>query len=158
MYLEAPRREQFRRAREGVLAARGAQTACLEAPAGLGAAALEAAVPSAGAVTDLCVLADGKTQALRVGVNTIGRLPDNNVVIPDAHASRRHCAIIVHATKQCEVHDMASKNGTFLNGTRIGRPTPLRPGDEIGLGEYRLVFLGNERAPAVQPSSGTQML
>src|SRR6478672_10866163 len=33
---------------------------------------------------------------LAVGVNSIGRLPDNTVVIKDDHISRRHCAIVIH--------------------------------------------------------------
>jgi hypothetical protein len=158
MYLEAPRREQFRRAREELLAARGPQTACLEPPTGPAAELAPSATPSAGALTDLCVLADGRKQLLRVGVNTIGRLPDNNVVIPDAHASRRHCAIVVHSSRQCELHDLASKNGTFLNGVRIAGPTPLKPQDEISLGEFRVVFLGTESAEAEKDNSHTQML
>ena len=109
-------------------------------------------------MTDLCVLADGRSQTLHIGVNPVGRLPDNSVVISDAHVSRRHCAIVVHASKKCEVHDMASKNGTFVNGAKISGPTLLKPGDEIGLGEYRLTFLGNQSAEAHSASGQTQRL
>src|SRR5438876_622376 len=45
---------------------------------------------------------------LRVGVNTVGRLLDNDVVIPDPYLSRRHCAILIHATKASEIYDVAS--------------------------------------------------
>lgn len=91
------------------------------------------------------LLVDKKTHALKIGVNTIGRLPDNDVVIIDPHASRRHCSILVHTNMRCELHDMASKNGTTLNGQRLTCATLLRPNDEIRVGDLRLQFMnGNE--------------
>ena len=78
---------------------------------------------------------------LVVGVNSVGRLPDNNVVLRDECVSRRHCAIVVHRDGSCELHDIASKNGTVLNGARIHGPTKLRPGDKISLCAKQLVFL-----------------
>ena len=78
---------------------------------------------------------------LTVGVNSVGRLPDNSVVIRDECVSRRHCAIVVHRDGSCELHDIASKNGTILNGAKIHGPTKLRPGDKITLCAKQLVFL-----------------
>ena len=78
---------------------------------------------------------------LTVGVNSVGRLPDNSVIIRDECVSRRHCAIVVHRDGACELHDIASKNGTLLNGAKIHGPTKLRPGDKIGLCAKQLVFL-----------------
>ncbi len=78
---------------------------------------------------------------LSVGVNSVGRLPDNSVVLRDECVSRRHCAIVVHRDGSCELHDIASKNGTVLNGARIHGPTKLRPGDKIALCAKQLVFL-----------------
>ena len=78
---------------------------------------------------------------LTMGVNSIGRLPDNSVIIRDECVSRRHCAIVVHHDGSCDLHDIASKNGTLLNGAKIHGPTKLRPGDKIGLCAKQLVFL-----------------
>jgi len=78
---------------------------------------------------------------LSVGVNSVGRLPDNSVVIRDECVSRRHCAIVVHRDGSCELHDIASKNGTILNGAKIHGPTKLRSGDKISLCAKSLVFL-----------------
>ena len=78
---------------------------------------------------------------LTVGVNSVGRLPDNSVVLRDECVSRRHCAIVVHRDGSCELHDIASKNGTVLNGAKIHGPTKLRPGDKISLCAKQLVFL-----------------
>lgn len=77
---------------------------------------------------------------LRVGMNSIGRLPDNDVVIRDECVSRRHCAVLVHSDLRCELHDVASKNGTLLNGKKIPQPTRLQSGDQITLCNRRLTF------------------
>ncbi len=91
---------------------------------------------------------------LLVGVNTIGRLPDNGVVIKDEHVSRRHCALVIHTNGNVEVHDFASKNGTILNGKKITGPTRIRPGDSLVLCNHPLhlvaednpkIVTGNER-------------
>ena len=78
---------------------------------------------------------------LVIGVNSVGRLPDNSVVLRDECVSRRHCAIVVHRDGSCELHDIASKNGTVLNGARIHGPTKLLPGDKIALCAKHLIFL-----------------
>jgi predicted component of type VI protein secretion system len=102
-----------------------------------------------------CWLLDrGKQLALKVGLNSIGRLPDNDVVVDDATVSRRHCAIVVHSDLSIEIHDVASKNGTTVNGNKIQGPTRLRDGDQIGLSERNLTFMMSSGQPtgAVQHS------
>lgn len=81
---------------------------------------------------------------LATGVNSVGRLPDNSVVIRDECVSRRHCAIVIHRNGSCEIHDVASKNGTIVNGHKIAGPTRLKPGDRITLCNRQLVFLIRE--------------
>ena len=38
------------------------------------------------------------------------------------------------------VEDLASANGTFLNGSRVAKRVPLKPGDAIRLGGTEFVF------------------
>jgi pSer/pThr/pTyr-binding forkhead associated (FHA) protein len=91
-------------------------------------------------------LRDGEhLHTLQVGVNSIGRLQDNNVVILDEHVSRRHCAIVIHRDGRAEVHDVASKNGTILNGKKIAGPTRIHPGDQITMCSRSIVFLAGPR-------------
>ena len=95
---------------------------------------------------------------LKVGVNTIGRMLDNDVAIRDGSISRRHAAIVIHANDGCELHDTASKNGTYLNGQKISGPAFLKAGDEIRLCDRSLVFHAGEAAPApacTSPNSPT---
>ena len=90
-------------------------------------------------------LTDGtQTHQLSVGVNSVGRLPDNQVVIRDEHISRRHFAIVIHSDGRCEIHDIASKNGTVLNGTKINGPTNITPGDEITICTRRMKFFAGD--------------
>ena len=78
---------------------------------------------------------------LKVGINTVGRSSENDVVVGDAFVSRRHCAILVHHSTVCELYDTASKNGTLVNGTEIptGVQVPLREGDRINLGGWTAI-------------------
>jgi pSer/pThr/pTyr-binding forkhead associated (FHA) protein len=80
-------------------------------------------------------------------------MPDNDVVIQDACISRRHCAILIHLSHGCELHDVASKNGTFINGHRLTGPTQLNSGDEITMCNRQFVFVTKEDAAAAEDDS-----
>src|SRR5215210_675536 len=125
VHLEAPRRQEFRAARDRLLGARGGETMAAERLTGLdgpddGNTAIRNLPGVSAAAPARYVLMDADyTYPLKVGLNTVGRMPDNDVVVPDAYVSRRHCAVLVHTGDRCELHDVASKNGTYLNGRRI---------------------------------------
>ena len=72
---------------------------------------------------------------------SIGRQPENSLVIRDSRASRAHARIIVEHGRYV-LEDAGSRHGTFLNGTRITREI-LHNSDEIEFGvsdSYQLVF------------------
>jgi hypothetical protein len=158
MHLESPRRQQFRNAREVILGARGYQTLLAEEKA-------EDAHPQTaildqspeGGLTGLELwLADKDfVYPLRVGLNTVGRSPDNDVVIQDGYVSRRHCTILVHTNNRAELFDTASKNGTYVNGHKLSTPTRLRPGDEIRMCDRHLVFMSRTPPAAQAPDTAT---
>jgi hypothetical protein len=163
VHLEAPRRQEFRAAREKLLSARGGETMAAERQGGFlpGPSEFNTAIqnlPGNAAIagTAYVLMDTDYIYPLKVGLNTIGRMPDNDVVLQDAYVSRRHCAILIHTGDRCELHDVASKNGTLLNGQRISGPTRIAPGDEIRMCNHNLVFLRKsdvpERGPAVQPT------
>ncbi len=150
LHLPAPRRQDFRRAREVLLDARGDQTCLLERghepvqPSPSGTIAQQE--PDQRSACEFWLLdRDHCVYPLHVGLNTLGRSPDNDVVLQDAFTSRRHCAILVHHCTGCEIHDVASKNGTYLNGVRLAGPTALHAGDEIRVCDQRFVLMS--RAP-----------
>jgi hypothetical protein len=156
LHLEGqPRRDLFRRAREAIQAACGSQTLAgdlkmLEDEARLDASTV--AAPPGGfpgtAGRFAFYLKDGSNvYPLHLGLNSVGRLPDNDVVVRDECVSRRHCAVVIHHDLRCEIHDVASKNGTLLNGKKIPGPTRLQSGDQITLCGRRLTFHIAEIAP-----------
>lgn len=69
----------------------------------------------------------------------IGRADDCDITVDNLAVSRHH-AIIEKAEGVFTIKDLDSNNGTFVNGQRIGSPTVLNFGDEIGIGKHTLVF------------------
>lgn len=82
-----------------------------------------------------------KVFPLKQGINTVGRMSDNDVPLPDPYLSRRHCAIMVHTDGKVEIYDVASKNGTYLNGNKLEGRTELKSGDELRLCDRQFVFV-----------------
>jgi pSer/pThr/pTyr-binding forkhead associated (FHA) protein len=101
-----------------------------------------------------------------VGVHgvTIGRLPDNTLVIDNPAVSGRH-ARVYREGERYVAEDLKSTNGTFVDGKPIIRHT-LRDGDVMIVGKHTVVFsmAGGEDATAAEPEAfvpeigGTMML
>lgn len=70
---------------------------------------------------------------------TVGRASTNDVVVEDSSTSRLH-AVLENYAGAWSVRDLGSSNGTFVNGERIVGESSLQPGDEVRLGNSRLVF------------------
>src|SRR5919106_4662261 len=70
---------------------------------------------------------------------TIGRHPDSDIFLDDITVSRRH-AEIRRQGGAFTLHDVGSLNGTYTNRERV-ETAELRPGDEIQIGKFKLVFL-----------------
>ena len=97
----------------------------------------------------LVVVGDGGSERsmpifdqLFVGRECAGINEARRLVLNDPEVSRTHLEIRLDpATDQAFVIDTSS-NGTLLNGARLERavPLPLRPGDEIRIGEVALTF------------------
>ncbi len=66
----------------------------------------------------------------------IGRDMDNDIVINNLSVSRCHAILTVHNDK-ITVKDMASSNGTFINGEKIEEGV-LKAGDLMLIGKYIL--------------------
>ena len=71
---------------------------------------------------------------------SIGRSPDQDLVLREAFVSRRHALISRH-NGSYELVDQQSSHGTFLNGVRVERAA-LKSGDNIQFGSLKApVFL-----------------
>jgi len=71
-------------------------------------------------------------------VITIGRNPDNDIVINDVKVSRNHLQIVQDDNGNCSAVDLSSANGTLVNGQRIAGETRLLPNDTVQIGDTRL--------------------
>jgi pSer/pThr/pTyr-binding forkhead associated (FHA) protein len=69
----------------------------------------------------------------------IGRVSDVDVLLLDEKVSRKHAKISTHGGKVM-IEDLASRNGTFVNGARI-RNTELKEGDQIIIGSSTIKLL-----------------
>jgi len=91
----------------------------------------------------------GSSIALSEEEVSIGREPANRVSLLDASVSRRHC-LISRAGSQFKIHDLNSRNATFVNGVPVTERV-LASGDEIKVGNSIFVFVvpETERAKSV---------
>ena len=84
---------------------------------------------------------DGETIPLTGPNVTMGRELDSVVVVSDNGVSRRHAAIVKDDAGH-QLRDLASTNGTFVNGHRIGAKSHLlKDSDTIRLGASKASFV-----------------
>ena len=72
-----------------------------------------------------------------------GRDTACDLVLQEPGISREH-AIFQDDGETLTVTDIASTNGTFVNGTQIHQATTLRPGDVVTMGGCELEFVGRK--------------
>jgi pSer/pThr/pTyr-binding forkhead associated (FHA) protein len=80
----------------------------------------------------------GSRYLLDAAVTTAGRHPDSEIFLDDITVSRRH-AEILRDGERYTVRDVGSLNGTYVNRDRVDE-APLRHGDEVQIGKFKLVF------------------
>jgi hypothetical protein len=92
---------------------------------------------------------------LAPGVTVMGRDASCDVVVEDALASRRHAQIRCDESSAV-ILDLASANGTWVNGERLSAARSLAGGDWITVGrqEYQLVDLRAQRTSGVNAVGG----
>ena len=104
--------------------------------------AVDSVVSNHGVAMPFKLETDEGNQPLSQGQNVIGRTGDADISFDQTEVSRCHAMITVQGTTAI-VEDLGSKNGTYVNGRRIDRPTTLTNGDEIWIGRSvaRMRFL-----------------
>jgi DNA-binding winged helix-turn-helix (wHTH) protein len=84
-----------------------------------------------------------RTFALIDALTTLGRDPHSAVRIDAPGVSRRHASIRMTGEGEravAVIEDLASTNGTFVNGRRIREPLALEDGQTVDIGEATLTF------------------
>lgn len=98
-------------------------------------------------------------------VITIGRGSESDIVINDASISRRHAQVLRQLSGNY-IQDLASRNGSTINGEPLFEPHLLQSGDVVCLGNIRLEYTSVQAArtapipfilstpPLARPASG----
>ena len=89
----------------------------------------------------------------------IGRSVHNAIVLQSDMVSRNHAMIQVNESGGYSIFDLGSRNGTFLNGRRVGAPVVLHDRDVVAIGEFALVFSEpTPQAEAEKPAHETLVM
>jgi hypothetical protein len=91
-----------------------------------------------------------RQHVLTEGEHLIGRGADVAIPVYDAGTSRHHARVFVNGDT-LTIEDLASRNGTFVNGKPVAGVIALHSGDEIRIGSDRLVVWS--RAGETEPLS-----
>ena len=81
---------------------------------------------------------------------TIGRKEGNTIRLTERNVSRRH-ARISRREASFVLEDLASYNGIVLNGARLGDAKPVKHGDQILIGDYKLQIMEEAGAQPTPP-------
>jgi hypothetical protein len=72
----------------------------------------------------------------------VGRLPDCDLVVDDPSVSKQHAALMWdQSQRRVMVQDLASSNGTTLNGVKVTAAVAIKDGDTIAFGDARFCML-----------------
>jgi hypothetical protein len=78
---------------------------------------------------------------------SLGRSSENDIVVEDSDASRRH-ALFLRTAEGHQVQDLGTANGTQVNGSPLGDPHQLQNKDVVKVGEIQITFIQTRKDPA----------
>jgi hypothetical protein len=82
---------------------------------------------------------------------SVGRKPDNDIVIDNPAVSGQHAVFRKRGDGVYEVEDLNSTNGTFLRGQKVAK-SDLHNTDEVAVAKHTVQFINDaEPAPAARP-------
>ncbi len=92
----------------------------------------------------LCVVDDESNRTvvkLVRGDYTVGRAEDSTIRLTERNISRAHARLFRDGDEEWMLEDKGSYTGSFVNGERVAAARPLKHGDTIQLGDYRLELM-----------------
>jgi hypothetical protein len=104
----------------------------------------------------LLVFTSGHRQRQTVDIDrarlTIGRVAENDVQLVDDTVSRHHAVIELQDGGRVVLHDLGSRNGTFIDGVRLTGSRVLAGGEQLRFGDEQLRV--ESSGPGLQPADG----
>lgn len=98
---------------------------------------------------------DGEKFDVPEGGLRLGRSSSNDIHVADEGLSRSHCLFERDGEDSIRVIDLASANGTYVNGELLGGdPRRLSPGDRIEAGGTAILVVGEGAVPPAAPPAG----
>jgi ribosome-associated protein YbcJ (S4-like RNA binding protein) len=94
---------------------------------------------------------------LGAGRTTIGRHPQNDVVIAHQAVSARHAAVTSSIDGAFTLEDLDSSNGTFVNGRRISRAV-LADGDKVTIANVQMQYVARGTVARAAPLASIEVL
>lgn len=79
---------------------------------------------------------------------TLGRGPDNDIVLDNMIVSSRHCVFDLKGLSDVFLEDQRSTNGTYVNDHMVKSRTRLHDGDVITIGPFRIRYLQASEQPS----------
>jgi adenylate cyclase len=110
--------------------------------------------------TSLVLEASGRSFPLTGGQSwAIGRGDGCAVLLDSRSVSRLHALIQRREAGDYSLVDLGSRNGSFVNGSRVSLPTVLNDGDRLTLGDQELVFHNTApSSPGAAPEAAGEVL
>jgi two-component system, NtrC family, sensor kinase len=99
----------------------------------------------------------GKHFKLTGSVQRIGRDSSNDIQLLDTEVSRSHAEIRIASDMSCELIDLASSNGTFVNNVATSRHR-LSSGDRVEIGHTLMIFTGTGNPTAIDAAHGVDIV
>ena len=91
----------------------------------------------------------GRRFSVKEGGLRLGRSSSNDIHVADEQLSRNHCLFEVTGEEGIRLTDLASANGTYLNGRALGGdPAELKVGDLIEVGTTVIRVVGEAESDA----------
>jgi pilus assembly protein CpaF len=96
----------------------------------------------------------GPGQRLELGSDdiTVGRAEENDICLPRRNISKKHTRIAVEGGAVV-VSDLASTNGTWVNGRKLDAPQSIGPADRIHIGDFVLTVEAKGPAIPARPAA-----
>lgn len=90
---------------------------------------------------------------LEGGPVVVGRSGDCDLALEGDDSVSRHHAVLEQFGRVWQIHDLGSRNGTWINGARLAGERALHHDDTINIGRTRIVFRDRSHAGETSATS-----